>query len=534
MIKSSTLDALANAVDIIDVIEPYVELKKSGGLFKGLSPFQNEKTPSFVVTPSKNIWHDFSSGQGGDTIKFIQLIEGLTFPESVEKLCSIYNITVEHDSEKKESISSASLEIYKDWCVERLQTNSKALQYLKDRGLTDKSINEFEIGYSPSSIETIQFVKSSVITVEDAIAVGIIDRGDNGLYSRFIERIIFPIRNHIGKLCGYSGRTISGHQAKYVNTKDTPLFHKSSLMYGFDKAKEFIGKEGRFILSEGQMDVVMQHQAGIRNSFASMGTALTSSHIKIISRFAKKGTVAYDGDAPGIKAAFKAAELFIISMIDVKIVIFSDDKDPADLISEGRIDEVKALINNGIPAIDFCVDSILSKYDLDNPFEKANSVKEIENFANKMNPIVMKNILEKASSKLNYIVKSSNNHSTNKKEYSDKDIREKELIKNAIVSRDRKDIELVLSAKKCFSLKDEMIALESMDFTNTTLTAILLDENIIASANLCKDMILFKIWCMKSFMKRVQENSKASAKDKILKIRKAQMRIKELETKLKG
>lgn len=535
MIKSSTIDTLKNTIDIVEVAELYVELKKSGSNFKGLSPFQSEKTPSFMVSPSKGIWNDFSSGQGGDGIKLTMLVEGLTFPEAVEKLCDMYNITVEYENSGKiERISSAPLEIYKDWCIKQLHKNPVALKYLHDRGLTDDSISEFEIGYSPGSREVVNFVKSSTITENDAITVGIIDSGDNGLYGRFIERIMFPVRDHAGKLCGYSGRTIGTHPAKYVNTKDTPLFHKSSLMYGFDKAKEVIAKKDFFVLSEGQMDVVMEHQVGIKYAFASMGTALTDKHVKIISRFAKKGIVAYDGDTAGINAAFKAAELFIRAMIDVKVVIFDDGEDPADLIAAGRAQEIVRLMKEGVPAIRFCIDRLILGYDLKNPFDKTRAFNSIKKFSDQMTPLIRQAILKEASQFIGLITNDNKRSIVrDAKIYTAMEIRERELIKAAILSGKEEDIRMLLEVNRCFSLKKELDALQNMEFDNSLLTEIFLDENIIPSANIKADIILFKIWCMKKFLSGIRSSNSMSLEKKVVKIREAQMKIIELEKQAK-
>jgi len=531
MIKSTTIDTLKNTVDVVEVAELYVELRKAGGAFKGLSPFNSEKTPSFTVTPSKGIWHDFSSGQGGDAIKLVQLIENLNFPEAVEKLCDMYNITVEQENDDGQPrLSSAPLEMYKDWCMKKLQTNEVALKYLRDRGVSDSTISDFEIGYSTSSREVVDFVRRSVMTENEAIALGIIDLGENGLYGRFIERIMFPIRDHTGKLCGYSGRTIGSHPAKYVNTKDTPLFHKSSLMYGFDRAKEVISKKKFFILSEGQMDVVMQHQVGLKYSFASMGTALTPAHVKIIGRFADKGIIAYDGDRAGIEAAFKAAELFIRNMIDTKVVIFDDGEDPADLISQGRGQDIVKMMKNGIPSIRFCIDRLLIGHDLNNPFDKTKAFNEVQKFASQMSPLVTKAILEEASSILGTIEPEiSREVAVGRRDVGVVEMRERELIKAAILSGSEEDISQIMEVKKCFSLKAELEALKNMEFDNQLLTDIFLDENTITSGNLHADIRLFKIWCMKTFVSRIRSSSSMSTEKKLMQIREAQVKILQLE-----
>lgn len=532
MIKQTTIDLLDNTVDIIDVAEMYVELKKAGSVFKGLSPFRDEKTPSFVVSPSKQIWHDFGSGQGGRAINLVMEIEGLNFPEAVEKLCALNNITVEYDEGTQEKkISSKMLEAYSLWCEENLQKNHDALKYLKDRGVSDASISKFEIGYSPSSSEVVDFIQKNLYSTQEAIDLGIIDSGENGLYGRFIKRLMFPIRDHTGKMCGFSGRTLDNHPAKYVNTKDTALFKKSNLMYGFNFAKEVISKKNFFVLSEGQMDVVMQHQVGLKYSFASMGTALTEGHVKILSRFAKKGIIAYDGDNAGVKAAFKAAELLIRSMIDARVVIFDDGEDPADLVASGRAQELVMKMKNGIPAIKFCVDRILLPYDLSNPFQKSVAFEEIQKFAGKMQPMVQASIMQEASPSLGVIesVDPERAESYHRPNRSPMESRERELIKAVLISGKDDDLKLLSSITKCFYLKDAMDALMSGDVGNNLLTEILLDEHTIASAHLEEDTRLFKIWCMKRFLGGIRSSKNMSTQDKIEKMREAQSKILELE-----
>jgi DNA primase len=343
---------------------------------------------------------------------------------------------------------------------------------------------------------------------------------------------MFPIRDHTGKLCGFSGRTIANHPAKYVNTKDTPLFRKSNLMYGFDKAKDSVAKKNFFVLSEGQMDVVMQHQVGIKYSFASMGTALTPSHVKIISRFAKKGVIAYDGDQAGIKAAFKAAELFTKSMIDTTVVIFDNGEDPADLIAAGRTQEIMSLMESGVPAIKFCVDRILLNYDLNNPFDKTNAFKDVKAFSSQMTPLVRQNIMEFA---MPFIGTITNEHiiQIRQGEFSPAEAVERSLIKAAILSGKGGDIRLIMSAEKCFTMKDEIAILKRLEYSHEKLTAIFMDETVVPSGNVKQDMIHFKIRCIDKFLAKIRGNTNMSNDDKLSKIKEAMSKKIELTAQAK-
>jgi DNA primase len=524
MISEATIEEI-KGLDIVDVVSHYVDLKKSGSRFKGLSPFNHEKTPSFMVDHSGK-WYDFSAGFGGNIITFIMKIENLTFPEAIEKLANMHGITVQYTHEPSPQISSAPLEIYKKWCVDNLKSRPDIIKYLNDRGVTNDTIERFEIGFSPSSREVVSFIRSSTIPEPTAIELGIIDSGDNGLYARFIDRIMFPIRDVSAKLCGFSGRTVKNHPAKYVNTKETPLFKKHKLIYGFNVAKESILKHKFFVLCEGQMDVVTSHQIGLHYTFATMGTSLTDSHVKIIKRFSSKGVIAYDGDRAGIDAAFKAAKLLMQEMVDVSVVIFDNDEDPADLVASNRGSDLIEMLKNGVSGIKFCLNRILLRYDLSNPFEKANAWKEVEAFAKDMRPVIARAIIEDASKVLG-VVKTPMLRSQNKKRIGGA-TRELELIKYAVVSGDSEAITDILSIRRCFSLKDELAALERQEFDHESLSRIFLDESIHILPDFRNAILLFKQWCLKRFITAVRNSSTISPVDKLKKIREAQAKIEKI------
>jgi DNA primase len=525
MISERTIENVRNSADLVAVVEEYVSLKKQGNTYVGLSPFNHEKTPSFKVQPSKNIWFDFSSGKGGDVFSIVMQLEGLTYPEAIEKLADKFNIPIEYDGKVKyEAVSSATLEIYNSWCMENLQKNKEALSYLYGRGVTDETIREFEIGYSPTSREVVDFIRGSVVSEKDAVDLGVIDIGDNGLYARFIDRLMFPIRNHTGKLCGFSGRTMGNHPAKYVNTKDTPLFKKSQLMYGFDKAKDIVSKKEFFVLTEGQMDVVMMHQVGIKYTFASMGTSFTESHAKLIKRFSSKGIIAYDGDKAGINAAFKAAEIMIRSSIDASVIIFKDDEDPADIISSGNADDLLSTLTNGTPAIQFCVDRILLKYDLNNPFDKTKAFSDIESFSRGMLPTIQQAVIGEAASRIGPIkisYKDSNRTTVSHQ-------REKELIKTALLSTNKEDINEIVEIRKCFSHKEAIDAIIKGELSSGVIAEILLDDLVPESMNFKEDIKVFKVWCLKRFLASIKSSTKIPLRDKVMKTREIQAKIQAL------
>ena len=321
MITKQSIENLKSNLDVVDVVSQFLELKKSGANFKACCPFHGEDTPSFVVSPAKQIYHCFGCGVGGDSIKFVMEYEKLTYPEAIEKLASMYNVHLDYDKNFKKQ-DTTIIQKVNEYYQKLLSHNKTAENYLRDRGISSSSIEKFEIGYAPSSGDTINFLKTSFLNLADAKEFGIIDTGQNGLYARFIERITFPIYTITGNIVGFGGRTITGHNAKYVNSPQTKLFNKSRLLYGYHIAKESVYKKKSIIITEGYLDVVMLHQAGFTNTVATLGTALTQDHLPLLTRGEPEIIVAYDGDKAGLNAAYKASLLLSHSNFKGGVVIF--------------------------------------------------------------------------------------------------------------------------------------------------------------------------------------------------------------------
>lgn len=378
MIDSQSIENLKNRLDIVEVTGSYLDLKKSGANFKSVCPFHSEDTPSFVVSPSKQIYHCFGCGAGGDAIKFVMEHEKLTYPETIEKLASMFNIHLNYtkgSGEKKESrkiIENLNLFFQK-----KLDTLEDAKEYLLKRGIYESSIEKFEIGYAPSSFETTNFLKENLFSLEETKELGLVGVGENGKpYSRFIERIMFPIYAPNSKIVGFGGRTITNHPAKYINSPQTKIFNKSKLLYGYHLAKESILKKNSIIITEGYLDVIMLHQAGFTNTVATLGTALTKEHIPLIKRGDPDIILSYDGDSAGVAAALKAASM--LSAISAKggVVLFEGGADPADMVAQGKINELREFFRHPKPFIEFCLERIVKKYNLANPLEKEQALKE--------------------------------------------------------------------------------------------------------------------------------------------------------------
>jgi len=400
MITKDSIENLKSHLDVVDIISQFIELKKSGANFKACCPFHGEDTPSFVVSPQKQIYHCFGCGVGGDSIKFVMEYEKLSYPEAIEKLASMSNVSLQYDNDAKKVDLSIITKVNNHY-QKLLVYHPNAMDYLKSRGVSSSSIEKFEIGYASSSQDTINYLKTNFLNLGDAKEFGIIDSGQNGLYARFIDRITFPIYTINGNIVGFGGRTISGHNAKYVNSPQTKFFNKSRLLYGYNIAKEFIYKQKTIIVTEGYLDVVMLHQAGFTNTVATLGTALTQEHLPLLKRGEPRIIVAYDGDKAGLNAAYKASLLLSHSNFNGGVVIFKEGQDPADMVVANKMDELNSMFSNPQPFIPFVIDYIIQKYNLENPQDKQQALKESNEFLKTLDPILQEEYQNLVARKLN-------------------------------------------------------------------------------------------------------------------------------------
>ncbi|SFZ97528.1 DNA primase [hydrothermal vent metagenome] len=390
MIDNSSIESLKNSIDIVDVIGNFIELRKAGANYKANCPFHGEKTPSFVVSPSKQIYHCFGCGVGGDSIKFVMELEKLSYPEAIEKLASMFNFSLNYTKGSSDySDAKRILDAIQNWYVKNLEHNSVARNYLLDRGISESSIQKFGIGYVPDGNSVSNFLNSALLPIPQAIEAGVLAEGENGRpYARLVERITFPIFSSSGAAVGFGGRTITNHPAKYINSPQTKLFNKSRLLYGYNVAKESIYKSKKIIVTEGYLDVVMFHQAGFTQAVASMGTALTAEHLPLLRKGDPKVILAYDGDKAGQSAALKAAQMLSHAGFDGGVVLFPDGKDPADLIADGRTEEVAKLLREAKPLIPFVLEQCIYAYNLNDPREKEASFAAAKQFLDGLSQII--------------------------------------------------------------------------------------------------------------------------------------------------
>lgn len=389
MIEENSIQTLKQRLDIVDVVGNYLELKRSGASLKAVCPFHDDTTPSLHVSSSKQIYHCFACGAGGDSIKFVMEYEKLSYPEAIEKLASMYNFSLTYTSTPSQNITQKPvLELLNNFFIKSLQQNEQAKNYLAQRGISEQSIQAFQIGYAPSSYESLQYLKANGINVQDGQKVGVLDIGQNGVYARFVQRITFSIYSPHGKMVGFGGRSITNHPAKYINSPQTYLFNKSRLLYGYHLAKQSILKTQCMIVTEGYLDVIMLHQAGFSNTVATLGTALTQDHLPLISRLGCKLILAYDGDEAGINAAFKASFMLSLHVIEGGVVIFNDNLDPADMVKNNQIQKLKQLFANPKPFVQFTLERIALKYNLFEPTQQQFALNECTQYLKSLPKII--------------------------------------------------------------------------------------------------------------------------------------------------
>ncbi len=336
---------IKDRLNVVDVIGQYVKLAKAGRNYKGLSPFKKEKTASFYVSPDKGMYYDFSSNQGGDIFTFIQIMEGIDFRGALTLLADRAGIELPKESFGDKTARDrlfTLLEKATSFYETKLQEHTEAQAYLKERGLTSFTIGSFRIGFAPNSWRDLaDFLQGEAYTLEEIECVGLVKRGERGghAYDRFRSRIMFPIADVNGRVVAFSGRIFGEpaqdvKNAKYINSPETPLFNKGSVLYGFDKAKHSMRTNNFAMLVEGQMDLVLNHQLGYTNTVASSGTALTEEQLARIQHITPNLVLAYDADSAGVASTGRAASMALARGMEVKVARVPLGKDPADCIRE--------------------------------------------------------------------------------------------------------------------------------------------------------------------------------------------------------
>ena len=396
MISQKTIDKIFSTIRVEEIIGEYVQLKRAGSNFKGLSPFHEEKTPSFVVSPSKQIWKDFSSGKGGTAITFLMEIEGFTYPEALRHAAKKYGIEIEEDqveySEEQKKAQSEREILYKIHEVantffqenlwETEEGKTIALSYFKERELHDDIIKKFQLGYSPekkNAFTEYALAKGYEKEILEKSGISIFPENSPNGIDRFRERVIFPIHSFSGRVLGFGARILKSNvkTAKYLNSPETEIYHKSNVLYGLNQSKQAISRENLCLLVEGYMDVISLHQSGIENVVASSGTALTTEQIKLIKRLTENVTILFDGDAAGIKASFRSIDMLLSEGMNIRVVLFPDGDDPDSFARKNPRDFVEDFIKNQAKDfIDFKAEILLKEANND-PIKKAEAIRDI-------------------------------------------------------------------------------------------------------------------------------------------------------------
>jgi DNA primase len=362
LITRDTIRKIIDSAQIVEVVGDFVNLKKSGSIYKGNCPFHQEKTPSFVVNPNKNIFKCFGCGKGGDAINFIMEHEKFSYPEALKFLANKYQIEIEEtytqtEENKAEQAQVDSLYIALNFATKYFQQQlletedgrNIALSYCKERGMSDEVIQKFQIGYAPDSFDAfLNNAKEHAYNEEILLNAGLIKEKNDKKYDFFRDRLMFPILNVSGKTIAFGGRILkkAENQAKYINTAETEVYHKSQVLYGIFHAKDAIRKQDECILVEGYTDVISLYQAGIKNAVASSGTALTREQVLLIKRFTQNIVILYDGDAAGIKAALRGLDIVLEIGLNVKIVLLPETEDPDSFVRKNGIENALSYIQN--------------------------------------------------------------------------------------------------------------------------------------------------------------------------------------------
>lgn len=365
----SSVDEIKSKIDILTLISSYVKLEKAGANWKGKCPFHNEKTPSFFVSPDRGSYYCFGCQAKGDIFTFVEEFEGLDFVGALKVLAEKAGVELKNYDKKEGGENNKLFSILEQatfFYEKKLSENLEALNYLRDRGIHKETIKEFRIGFAPLEWRSLHdFLSSRGVTGKDMLAVGIVKQKEGILgkyYDTFRGRIIFPIADSSGRVVGFSGRILipDDKSPKYLNSPETKLFRKSEILFGLNMAKRHINEHDYSILVEGQMDLVNLHQAGLKNTVASSGTALASEQIIKLKRLSERMIMAYDGDSAGFLATNKSAKLALSLGMEVKVAHFPENKDPADLAKDDP-KKLREIIGQSKHIIDFYIDSLIYK-----------------------------------------------------------------------------------------------------------------------------------------------------------------------------
>lgn len=420
MITKESIENLSQRLNIVDIIENYIEVKKQGSSFVCICPFHADKNPSMHINPTKGFYHCFACKAGGDAFKFVMDYEKLSFADAVEKVASLSNFTLSYTKEKQENKKELKsiLPSLNAYFKDNLKHHKEVLTYLYQRVLNDKDIAKFELGFAGASEDSIRLLQNQKIPLEDAMSVGALKKDENNeFYASFIWRITFPIYDHKDLLVGFGGRTLNPNvPAKYVNSPQNILFDKSRIFYAFNIAKENIAKKKEIIVCEGYMDAIAFHKAGFNNAVAVLGTALTEHHLPLIRRYDAKVILCFDNDEAGLKAATRSTFLLSTNKIDGKVAILQGGKDPAELVAKNESAKLHDILDEGIELGEFYIRRLISTHSIISALDKQKALETIQKFTFNLEPLVANSYTNLVSNLLKvdekFIVLSQNSKKT--------------------------------------------------------------------------------------------------------------------------
>ncbi len=410
----SPIEEIKSRLNVVDVVQDFVQLKKAGTNYKGLCPFHSEKSGSFMVSPTKQIWHCFGCGLGGDVFEFIKQIENIEFAEALKILADRAGVELKKPTfeqiqgdKKKDVLYEINTQAAKYFVKVLWESNAgaEALDYLRRRGLSDQTIKNWQLGYAPADFHYLENFLAKGFDKRDIEQAGLIIKSDRdtGYFDRFHDRVMFPISNMHGQVVGFTGRLLHDkpNTGKYVNSPETPIYNKSRVIFGLNQAKQAIRKGDRAILVEGNMDVIACHQAGFNQAVATSGTALTQDQLNTLKRFTENLVFAFDTDAAGSTAMDRTLEMILNSGFNLKIANLGGAKDPDELIKKGIGLWQKAVDGAG-NFLDFRLDLLLSRYNPNEPEGIAKIETEIIPLINYIsNPVVKAHYIRKVAGKIN-------------------------------------------------------------------------------------------------------------------------------------
>ena len=378
------VEEIRERCNLVEIISQHVALRKRGKTLVGLCPFHNEKTPSFTVHPERQSWMCFGCGEGGDVFSFVQKFDNVTFPEAVEHLAEKVGVKIERTEQavKQYSERDRILRANNIACAffrSQLGKSKKAKEYLAKRGLTEATVEKYRLGYAPENwSDLFNHLTQQHISPADAVKAGLIIPRENstGFYDRFRDRLMFPILDTSERVIAFGGRTLGDDVAKYLNSPETPLFSKSRTLYGLNFARRVVSQEDKLLIVEGYMDVIAAQEAGFENTVATLGTALTEEHVRVIERFTKNVILSFDADSAGIAAALRSSPIFERAGLNVRILSMPAGEDPDSLLRGGDTSRFANYLEKALPVPDYRIKLVLLRHNLKSDEGKTTALRE--------------------------------------------------------------------------------------------------------------------------------------------------------------